>query len=479
MKSKVITTLLVLILLQASTEVYSQYNYYQASQVGAKSSLLGGAVTGFARDNSAIYYNPSGLAFIDNASMSVMGDTYGVEYLFSSNGAGETHNLRSLSADAHPQIISGILKSKKNPILTVNYAIINKDVSRTFLTKKNSGVYDVIESKPGLENYHSVIENFNESREVWAGAGWGYKINDRLGIGFSAFVTVKTQTHREKFDVSIVDYNVNEDYASFIAGISDYASLDYLNVGLLGKLGISYEFEKLKIGANFTFPKLPVYTTSTYNRSEQLTLYEDSISLKRAFYQDDMENEYKTPLSIDIGIKYIINKKYSIYLSSTFYAKIDKYKLLEPRPPENNVDELLAPADENFNTLYAANKALVNVNAGAEHYLNESITVLAGFHTDFNYIDYDAFEINEDYMAPLYRFNVYHVSGGVEWNKERLSLIIGIRTSIGNSYDQKQVYNLNSPTEDNLFVGDLNNNVNTNYFKGTLLFGFTYLFPRE
>jgi hypothetical protein len=144
---------LFLLLALAWIESEAQINHYQSNQVGARSSMLGGAVVGYVRDNSAVYYNPSGLAYIDNSSLSVIGDAVSIEYLYEHHGAGTDVGLRSLSAEATPQIFSGILKSKKNPILTINYAVINVYASRTPTFAKSSGTYDLFKALPGEENY--------------------------------------------------------------------------------------------------------------------------------------------------------------------------------------------------------------------------------------------------------------------------------------------------------------------------------------
>ncbi len=247
----------------------AQINHYQSNQVGARSTMLGGAVVGYVRDNSAVYYNPSGLAYIDNSSLSVIGDAISIEYLYEHNGAGPDVGLRSIAAEATPQIFSGILKSKKNPILTINYAIINVIASRNSLFAKSSGTYDVFKDMPGEENYSGVYEYYNSTREDWIGAGWGYKLYDRLGVGFSLFVSLRSQTHRENVDVSVLEGDSDSDLSNLIGNNTYYNSVYYLNVALIGKFGLSYEFERITLGANLTLPRAAPYGIDLFH-SEQI-----------------------------------------------------------------------------------------------------------------------------------------------------------------------------------------------------------------
>ncbi len=461
-------------------ESEAQINHYQSNQVGARSSMLGGAVVGYVRDNSAVYYNPSGLAYIDNSSLSVIGDAVSIEYLYEHHGAGPDVGLRSLSAEATPQIFSGILKSKKNPILTINYAIINVYASRTPTFAKSSGTYDVFKALPGEENYSGVYEYYNSTREDWFGAGWGYKLYDRLGFGFSLFLSVRSQTHRESVDVSVVEENPNTDFSNLIGNNTYFNSVYYMNLALIGKFGLSYEFERIKLGANLTLPRAPLtgLTSSTLNRSDHLFIPQDSISAKRSFSQERMTNKYKSPISLDLGLKYLINSKNSLYLSSAFYGGIDKYNIINPEALETEADKILAPSDEKYSEVNEANRRIINFSIGMEHLLSEELSLLFGFNTDFNYLDYTQLDRKRDFVPSNNTFNIYHVSGGVDWSMEKFNLNIGLRSSFGHSYNTEQFVNLTNPSEDNYLWGNTEDVVQTDYFKLTLVVGFTYFFPR-
>ncbi|MBK6273417.1 MAG: hypothetical protein IPF58_01410 [Saprospirales bacterium] len=56
----------VIILMMLNASVYAQ-NHYWSQQYGAENTLLGGACIAGARDNSAMYYNPAGLGFVEEA----------------------------------------------------------------------------------------------------------------------------------------------------------------------------------------------------------------------------------------------------------------------------------------------------------------------------------------------------------------------------------------------------------------------------
>lgn len=102
-------------LITASIAIAQENNHWN-QQAGAVSNMIGGASTASARDNSAIFYNPGCLDFVENSSLSLVGDAYFVSSLTIENGAGSGIDLKSRIVGSTPQIVSGIIKNKKNLI---------------------------------------------------------------------------------------------------------------------------------------------------------------------------------------------------------------------------------------------------------------------------------------------------------------------------------------------------------------------------
>ena len=84
----------------------AQDTHYWTLQYGSRSSLLGGAVVGGVRDNSAVYYNPGALVLSDTSAISVSANAYQFDQLKMDNGAGTNINLKSGQTQIIPLIIS-------------------------------------------------------------------------------------------------------------------------------------------------------------------------------------------------------------------------------------------------------------------------------------------------------------------------------------------------------------------------------------
>ncbi len=93
--------------------------------VGARSTMLAGAITANISDNSAIFYNPGGLANITNSSLSVSSNGYYYSALNIKNGAGTDFDLRSNTLSSQPQIVSFVQKVPKLPI-SLTLASLNR-----------------------------------------------------------------------------------------------------------------------------------------------------------------------------------------------------------------------------------------------------------------------------------------------------------------------------------------------------------------
>ena len=109
MKRKLTPLLLLLPVLAAAQDM----NYW-TNQFGTRSALMGGAVVGGIKDNTAVYYNPAALAFIDSASVSASANIYRLENIKLTNAVGEGKNFSSLNLGSIPLLVRRTGESKKS-----------------------------------------------------------------------------------------------------------------------------------------------------------------------------------------------------------------------------------------------------------------------------------------------------------------------------------------------------------------------------
>jgi hypothetical protein len=81
---------------------------------------MGGAVVGRVKDNSAIFYNPACLAFIDTSSVTINADLYQLEKTRIENALGNQKDFNNNNFKNLPLLISGLIPTK-NPNLKMGY----------------------------------------------------------------------------------------------------------------------------------------------------------------------------------------------------------------------------------------------------------------------------------------------------------------------------------------------------------------------
>ena len=469
---------LILFLFTCLVGVQAQENHYWHQQIGAIPNMIGGASTANARDNSAIFYNPGGLAFVENSSLSLVGDAFTISSLSIANGAGEGKDLKSLVGNTTPQIVSGILRNKKNPDLSITYAIINSDNSLTNSKASHEMYYNILPNRPGDEIYIANYDYYNRTREDWLGIGLGHKLGEHFGIGFSYFLTLRSQDFSRSYSANVLEYLANPDLTNSLASSSFREAFEYRNLGMLWKFGLNFDKDNLKLGLNVTTPKLNIDILSGSLRRDFITRIPPltTVSPIQSTDQKKVPTVHKLPLQLDLGIEYEFGLT-SVSGRIGYSHKIAPYSLLKPEPPQNEIQGILEPEDEKFKNMQDASKSILNFGIGFIHILKEGWAVLGGYRTDFNYFNENDLSRQENYVPSISYWDIHHLSGGFTRYGERYFISLGLSYGFGRSGGIQEI-NLTAPTLENNLFGARDNSAFANFNQLNINLGFTYLFDR-
>ena len=474
--SRRINTISGFLFLILSSSLFSQTDHYWAQQYGATATLTGGAMIGGVRDNSAIFYNPGAVSFIQFPSLSVTANLYKMDKIFIDDGAGDGINLNSAQISIFPQIISGMVQLKKLPRFKFVYSLLTRNFDNVLMNTRYTDD-DFTAQSPDVQAYVGSFNFANQLNEQWFGLGVGFRVNDRLGIGVSVFGSYRTQTNQMRDHLREIS---QIDSSFWVATITLEDAIKFRTVSGLIKAGLAYETGQWKIGLTVTTPSFRVYGRGDIER--EMSIYalsenpqDTSISYIITDRQNDARAYYHHPWALGAGVEYA-SPKTRIALSAEYYFKIKNYVLMAPAsdpfvyPPEIADSAFIRDITENFLRIQTESRPVCNIGIGLEQQLWERITLLAGFHTDF--YNYKKSDNSDVLLVSSGVWDLYHISAGLSYTRSKQVITAGF------SY----AFSPNVPIDPFAIINPYQNfSGKANVFAQTFAFiiGYTYLFPRE
>ena len=457
MKSSSFTLLLSFFLI---TSIISQDRHYWDQAVGGKTALLGGIAVGGVRDYSATFYNPGALSFLSKNKLSFSFSAYGIKDFQFINGGGPGIDSRYTRVSLFPSSLAGSLPFLGDSLNRFSYMIYGNGYSYVRISERFEGYRDVIPtrppSQPGLGNSFEGEEFLiNQGKldallqEVTVCFGYARRISENVGMGVTLLGAYRDQTK--------VRY---ESYAAFdttnqrSATTDAYVDVDYWAVRLSLKFGISAEWEKLKIGATFTTPSLPLKFASgatdgasftsnnVYVLVDSVTNQVTPVDILASDRQEDLSSSYKSPFSISAGFEYSINDYSKIHFAGEWFAPLSTYVVMQPESDNfiRNTPPDLRPIDSSeLLRVYDAMKSVFNFGLAYEQKLNDKFTGYLGVRTDFSNANYG--EIHDGLQIGFTDINIYHFTMGTSYTTEETFLALGLEYSHGQNSEFRQIFN--------------------------------------
>ncbi len=455
--------------------LHAQDDHYWSQQFGAGSTLMGGAVVGGVRDNTAIFYNPGAQSYIENPNLSVDANIYKLDRLMIRNGAGAGANLNSSQLSIYPQIVSGLIDVVKWPGFNLGYAILTKNFNNVLINTRFTD-RDLPPNSFPDSKFVGAFDYNNQLNEQWFGACGSYKIAEHHGIGLSVFGAYRGQTYSLTNFSRNIQYN---DSSALFSTLNIDENVDYTMVSVLAKAGWAYEKGRWRLGVTITTPAIRIYGKGKIQR--EISLYsasEDPSDTTFSFLILDRKSSvrtvYRYPFSIAAGVEYSTPKT-TIALTVEYFAGIRSYYLM------NTVSEpLIYPpwledslASQNYIKQYLnvrnQSKQVLNLAIGLSRYISKSFTFLFGARTDFS-----SFGNPEEGSVLLHsagEWDLYHLSTGVSYRTARQTITLGFNYSFS---PQKRIdpYTVINP----LSASDLKSTVFAQTFG--IVLGYTHYFKQ-
>jgi hypothetical protein len=481
-----------------SISLSAQSNYW-SQQYGSRSSLMGGCVVGGVRDNSALYYNPAGIAYIDSAHLNVSANAYGMDYMQLKNGAGTNLDLNSLKILVYPQFISGLVKFKVAPKFKMAYGLLTRYRGEIKMHADNTlPDYNVIPNSTNGQYYYGTFDYELSSISQWGGLAMGYKFTPFFAMGFTTFVTYSHYDGFRKTFATADVFHPDPD-SSYMArfGSYEYNTVDHF--GLLWKVGFQFNWTRFKLGVTITTPNVSLFGFTRIGRTlefaNQDKFINDSIPIGRYptwLASDDktgLKTNLKSPLSLAIGLEWDFPKTNTkITGTAEWFAAVPEYVIAQSDAPVyiRPTDQYMnATVPQSFMQLTAKYSPVVNIGFGLDQRIGKKTNLYLGVRTDFN----NGYQIDSNRTILTNKLNqaynhYLHFSGGVTYRKGSSDITFGLNYGIGTTVFKRQLINLTEPqisasgTSYLALQGFQNETISANVHSISLIIGYTYYIKR-
>lgn len=353
---------------------------------------MGGAFTAVADDPSATYYNPAGLVLTDDSSLSASLTLQAFDKTTVQGGYRTTEGITSLRHNAGtslPVFVSAIkLLGKKGSDGRRRHAV----GLSSFTTSQRHLAFD-LESRGSTARGNAALETLSvdvSDRTVWYGASYAYRVNRRLSLGLSNFLSIFRSAYSER-RISAELGALDPVSHSFATPSNSFTSHEVeTNVkSFVWRLGALYAWNsRLFLGLMVQTPSVHIRGKASVRDRSLLndnTVNPGSGSIFNA-HQSNLTSNNPTPWEVRLGGRYELYDWLTLALDGSLIgptgSRAHPIVSVGPRTPDPEtgaVPQLGAFTTETFYRTWSGNIAI-----GASAALPRTVTVRAGLYTDLS-----------------------------------------------------------------------------------------------
>ena len=358
---------------------------YQNFIIGERAQGMGGAVGATASGLDACYYNPAGLARVQDDTLSVSANLYGFQKFRATSGLAVGEDLKRNSFVSIPAAVSGISKLAGEGALAFS----------AFIPDRSS--YNEISTYLDKQHFYDFSE---DDQTLWIGPSFGYPYSDKLLIGASVFGLYRTYSRVENVSWGDIDYSSSDD-------------LKYNSFGLLAVLGAQYKLDpEWNLGLVLQSPSWNLTGNGTYSATAV-----SSVLGSAGYFGDNLNTGSSIPAKVTASIGWAKPKDRAFGLDITYHF-----------PSSFNVvsGDLTGVGTTNISaSSHLAREAVVDVNLGGEYYLQRMYPLRLGFFTSRSSApDVDPTRPDTEYRIP--QLNKYGFTASVGRETKNMATNIGL-----------------------------------------------------
>ncbi len=398
-----------------ATPAAAQDSQWWTNQYGNRARLLGGAVIGSSRDLSAVYYNPGGLALVDQPDALLTGYVFELDNIKYTDVLFDDAELSSTRFSAVAGLIAGQIPFGFLGSSKLAYSYLTRHNLEYRFNEGGTVPGDAVPALEGIETLSAALTYQTRLREYWGGLTWSTPI-DRYGLGISMFVANRSQ--RLRYASNLTSTGEGGD----VATVTSQRSYDYYNWRLLWKIGLSTSFDRWNGGITITTPSMRLFGDGDiqYQAVAILTGLESVTNT----FQDDLPSRYSSSWAIGMGGEYA-GDDWKGHVAVEWFDRMD-ITVLEGTPFRSQTDSTLVIDPDVTNVM----KGLVNIALGVERTFSDTYAGYATFYTDFT-----GSEIGDGSLTTTTPWNLWTVGAGAIFSIGRSEFTAGLTYKFGGRDD--------------------------------------------
>ena len=392
----------------------AQDAHYWTSQYGTRSELLGGLVVGTFRDLSATYYNPGAIALVNDPSLLLGSDAFGIVDINFSGLLGEGLDVASSRLRPAPSMVALQLPIK---------GLGRHRLALSVLTRHDfsfKGQARRIVDRDQLESGEADAAFAGEAllelglSENWAGVSWAYRLGPRVGLGATTYLALRSQNIRTQVIAQTVD-SIGEGSAAVAVD-----EINYSNVRLLWKVGIGVDLSPLTLGLTITTPGISFFGTGEVLENVSVINIDpdgggEPVSELESDFQDGLDTNYKSPLSVAAGASYYFGET-GLFLTAEWFDSVDEFSVMDAQ-------EYVGQTTGDTISIDVTHKwdSVLNWGVGVEQGLGKAVHLYGAFFTDKS-----AMIEGEQAATALATWDIYHFTTGVALDLQAVDFSLGL-----------------------------------------------------
>ena len=433
----------------------AQDSQWWTNQYGNRARLLGGAVIGSSRDLSAVYYNPGGLAVVEEPDALLTGYVFELDNIKYTDVLLNDTELSSTRFDAVAGLIAGQLPFKFLGDSRLAYSYLTRHNLEYRFNEGGAVPADSFPDFEGSGELSAAVTLESRLREYWGGLTWSTPLN-QIGIGVSMFVASRSQRSRYNASLTATD-------GLGLKTSSSARSYDYYDWRLLWKIGVATSFERWNVGLNITTPSLHLFGNGDVSY-ETLAVLADSDQLTSTF-QEDLSTGYATSWAIGAGGEYV-GDGWKAHIALEWFDAINVV-VLDTQPFRSQTDSTMVIDPDVDNVM----RSLVNVAVGYEHAFSDKYSGYATFYTDWT-----GSEAGVPSATTTTPWNLWTFGAGAIFSIGRSEFTTGLTYKFGG---RDNIAQFNLIPDDDVEDGLLSDAANGAFWRLSLVLGFKLEFAPD